>query len=344
MLYFECDYNNGCHPEVLKRLVETNAAFQPGYGDDEFSVSAKKKIREACACPDADIFFLCGGTQTNAVVISSLLREYEGVVAAETGHVSVHESGAIEYTGHKVLTLPQHDGKVDAGELRSYISSYYSDGNYEHMVFPGMVYISYPTELGTLYSKQELADIHRVCRDAGIPLYIDGARLGYGLMSHESGLTMAEFAALCDVFYIGGTKVGALCGEAVVFPQGNAPKHFFSSVKQHGALFAKGRVCGVQFDALFTDNLYLSISAHAIETADRLKCILKKSGLPFYLETATNQQFVIVPDEYLGKLSESVRYSFWDRYDDSHTVIRFCTSWATKAEDLDALEALLGRI
>lgn len=341
MLYFECDYNNGCHPDVLKKINETNSIPQSGYGNDIFSESAKAKIRSACACPDADIYFLSGGTQTNSVVISTILKDYEGVIAASTGHIGTHESGAIEYTGHKVLSLPSHDGKIDCSELKAFLSDYYADGNYEHMVFPGMVYISFPTESGTLYSKEELTAIHEVCLSYQIPLYIDGARLGYGLMSRECGLTLPEFAALCDVFYIGGTKVGALCGEAVVFPRNNAPAHFISMVKQHGALLAKGRLCGVQFDALFTDDLYFRISRNAIDTAERLKQILHGKGYRFFLETPTNQQFVIVENSLLNVLSKNVCFGFWEKYDESHTVIRFCTSWATSDEDLDALEKVL---
>ena len=341
MLYFECDYNNGCHPDVLKKINETNSIPQSGYGNDVFSESAKAKIRSACACPDADIYFLAGGTQTNSVVISTILQDYEGVIAASTGHIGTHESGAIEYTGHKVLPLPSHDGKIDSSELKAFLSDYYADGNYEHMVFPGMVYISFPTESGTLYSKDELHAIHEVCLSYHIPLYIDGARLGYGLMSRECDLTLPEFAASCDVFYIGGTKVGALCGEAVVFPRNNAPAHFISMVKQHGALLAKGRLCGVQFDALFTDDLYFRISQNAIDTAERLKQILHGKGYRFFLETPTNQQFIIVENTLLDVLSQNVCFGFWEKYDESHTVIRFCTSWATAGEDLDALEMVL---
>ena len=341
MLHFECDYNNGCHPKVLEKLCETNSSFQTGYGFDEFSDAAKEKIREACACPDADIFFLAGGTQSNAVVIASLLREYEGVVCAETGHIETHESGAIEYTGHKVIPIAQKDGKIAAAALKKYLSDFYADGNLGHIVFPGMVYISYPTEWGTLYSKTELEEIHAVCGEYGIPLYIDGARLGYGLMSSACDLTLPEFAKLCDVFYIGGTKVGALCGEAVVFPRGNAPQHFFSSVKQHGALLAKGRLCGVQFEALFTDGLYYQISKNAIEMAELLKAALKEKGYPFLMETATNQQFVIVSNEKYAQLQEKVAVGFWSLIDEDHTAIRFCTSWATTAEDIEKLKEVL---
>lgn len=344
MLHFECDYNNGCHNEVLKRLIETNGSFEDGYGFDGYTESAKAKIRSAVGCENADVFFLVGGTQTNETVIASLLRPYEGVVAAETGHIGGHESGAVEYTGHKVLPIRANEGKISADDLADYLATFYGDANHEHMVFPGMVYISFPTELGTLYSKAELENIHSVCRQYSMPLYIDGARLGYGLASPACDMTLPEFAALCDCFYIGGTKVGALCGEAVVFPQGNAPKHFFSMIKQHGALLAKGRLTGVQFEALFTDDLYLRISAHAIRMAEKLKAALKEANIPFYLETPTNQQFVIMEDEKIVELDKTVINGFWEKYDATHTVMRFCTSWATTEEDIAALAEEFKRI
>ena len=268
MLSFENDYSEGAHPKILQRFVETNLEQVPGYGSDPYCDSAKEKIRAACNCPDAEIFFLVGGTQTNAVVIDSMLQAYEGVVSAQTGHVNAHEAGAIEYTGHKVLSIPQYDGKMKASDLEAYLKTFWQDESHEHMVFPGMVYISHPTEYGTLYTKQELADLSAICRRYEIPLYLDGARLGYGLMSKHTDVTLPDIAELCDVFYIGGTKVGALCGEAVVFTKHHMPKYFVTHVKQHGALLAKGRLAGVQFDTLFTDNLYFEISKHAIEMAE----------------------------------------------------------------------------
>lgn len=341
MLYFECDYNNGCHEKILEALKATNSDFTPGYGEDKFTESAKNKIKQACKCPNADVFLLGGGTQTNETVIASLLQDYEGAVAAVTGHIGGHESGAVEYTGHKVLTIPQHQGKIDAGELDDYFETYYNDANHEHMVWPGLVYISFPTEYGTIYSKQELTDIYSVCQKRNVPLFIDGARLGYGLMSTLCDISLPELASLCDVFYIGGTKVGALCGEAVVFPHANAPKHFVSTIKQHGAMFAKGRLNGVQFDTLFTDNLYFEISKNAIEKAELLKDVLRKKGYKFFLETCTNQQFVIIENSKMASLAENVRYGFWEKYDDKHTVIRFCTSWCTTEEDIRTLEKYL---
>lgn len=344
MLSFESDYIAGAHPEILKRLTETNLESLSGYGNDIYCASAKEKIKKACECPEAEVEFLVGGTQTNAVVIASMLKDYEGVVAAYTGHVSVHEAGAIEYTGNKVLEIPQEDGKIQAPVLKKYIQDYYADGNYEHMVFPGMVYISHPTEYGTLYTKKEMTEIADVCHEFKIPLFLDGARLGYGLMSLDTDLTLPDIARLCDVFYIGGTKVGALCGEAVVFTKKNKPSHFITSVKKRGALLAKGRLLGVQFDTLFTDDLYFKISKHAIQMAEKLKEIVHKYGLEFYLESPTNQQFVVLENEKLKKLKEKVAVGFWEKYDDTHTVIRFATSWSTTEEDLKALDQVLGNM
>lgn len=337
MLSFECDYSEGAHEKVLQRLLETNMEQLPGYGSDVYCERAKEKIRAACACPQAEIFFLVGGTQTNAVVTASLLKTYEGVVSAATGHVSVHEAGAIELGGHKVLQIPQHEGKIDAGELQAYLQGFWDDENFEHMVFPGMVYISHPTEYGTLYSREELSRISDVCRKFQIPLYMDGARLGYGLMSTQTDVSFADVAKYCDVFYIGGTKVGALCGEAVVFTKNNMPPHFLTLAKQRGALLAKGRLLGIQFDALFTDNLYFEISRHAIRMAQILKESFQKRGYPFLLESPTNQQFIILENEQMKKLGEKVRFSFWEKVDEGHTAVRFATSWATKEEDIARL-------
>ena len=341
MLSFENDYNNGAHPLVLKALADTNLIRQPGYGNDDFCRSAADKIRAACDCPEAEVYFISGGTQTNQVVISSLLRSYEGVLSAVSGHVNGHEAGAIEYSGHKVLALPQHEGKIDSAELEAWIKSFYADESHEHMVFPGMVYLSHPTEYGTLYSKAELERISRVCRSHDLPLFLDGARLGYGLMSRETDLRLEDIARLCDVFYIGGTKVGALCGEALVFTHNNAPAHFPTLIKQRGAMLAKGRLLGVQFDALFTDGLYFAIGSHAIEKAERLKQMFRQRGYDFYIQSPTNQQFVILPDEKAEELRQHVRFTVWEKPDERRTVARFCTSWATTDEELDQLEKLL---
>lgn len=341
MLYFENDYSEGAHEKILKRLYETNMEKLPGYGMDRYSASAKEKIRKSCGALEADIYFLTGGTQTNKTVIAGILRPYEGVVAAVTGHVSVHEAGAIENSGHKVFAIPEEQGKLSASAVRTYLETFYGDENHEHMVFPGMVYISHPTEYGTLYTKRELEELSAVCREYGIPLYMDGARLGYGLACPETDVTLRDVAALCDVFYIGGTKVGALSGEAVVFPRNNAPAHFLTMVKQNGALSAKGRLNGIQFDVLFTDGLYLEISRNAIETAEALREILREKGYRFYLENPTNQIFVVLENEQMERLRKEVVFSFWEKLDESHTVVRFATSWATRMEDVKALEKLL---
>lgn len=341
MISFESDYIAGAHGKILEKLNEMQNERITGYGCDEICRRAKEKIRAACGCPEADVSFLVGGTQTNATVIDSLLKSYEGVVAAETGHVSVHEAGAIEFTGHKVLTLPQQNGKIAAKDLKKLMETFYGDESYEHMVFPGMVYISYPTEYGTLYSKAELEEIYGVCREYDLPLYIDGARMGYGLMSRQADLTLSQLAERCDVFYIGGTKVGALFGEAVVFPKGNAPKHFMTLIKQHGALLAKGWLLGLQFDVLFTDDLYFEISRHAIDLAEQLKAAFREKGYQLHMDSPTNQQFVVLEDTLLEKLRKEVAVTFWEKYDETHTVVRFATSWSTTQEDVDALIALL---
>ena len=340
MLYFENDYCEGAHPAILQKLAETNFEKVPGYGTDPYCASAKAKICAACGCPDADVTFISGGTQTNAIVIASMLQRWQGVMAAATGHVAAHEAGAIEYTGHKVIALPAHEGKVSAADVRDWCATFYADANHDHMVFPGMVYISHPTEYGTLYTKAELEALHAVCQEYKMPLFLDGARLGYGLAAEGTDVTLADLARLTDVFYIGGTKVGALCGEAVVFPHG-APAHFMTMVKQQGALLAKGRLTGVQFEALFTDGLYFEIGRQAIETAQALRRVLHERGYQFFLETPTNQQFVILPNEDMARIREHASVEYWEKYDDTHTVVRFCTSWATTQEDIDALAAVL---
>ena len=341
MLSFTCDYNEGAHPAILERLFATNLEQEPGYGNDRFTVSAKERIRKALNRPEADVFFLTGGTQTNATVISAILKGYEGAVATETGHIAVHEAGAVEFTGHKVLTLPQHQGKMQSDELEVFLQGFYAEPAYDHMVFPGLVYISFPTEYGTLYSKAELEALHAVCKRYSLPLYVDGARLGYGLMSPACDLSFQELAGLCDVFTIGGTKVGALCGEAVVFPHGGASAHFFTTIKQHGALLAKGRLTGVQFDTLFTDGLYFEISRHAIDMAMRLKDLFRNKGYELFLDSPTNQQFILLDQATMDVLSPQVAFEIWEHRPDGRTVVRFATSWATTPEQLAALEAML---
>jgi threonine aldolase len=342
MISFECDYNNGAHPDVLHHLCETNDQQSLTYGFDTWTESAKEKIRKACATPDADIAFLVGGTQSNATVIDGLLQSYEGVIAAECGHINVHEAGAIEASGHKVITLPEHIGLLHADDLDHYMALLTADESCEHIAQPGMVYLSFPSEYGTLYTARQLADIYQTCQKYGLKLYVDGARLGYGLMAKGNDVTLPYLAQHCDAFYIGGTKVGALCGEAVVFPRGNAPKHFLTIIKRHGALMAKGRVIGLQFDALFSDDLYFRISQHAIDMAEKMKALFRQKGWKFALDSPTNQQFVILPNEEVERLSQNLIFTHWGPADDTHTVCRFVTSWATTDEDMATLTRLIG--
>ena len=341
MISFENDYSNGAHPKVLENLIKHNGAHPTAYGFDEFSERAKGRIREAIGMPDAQIFFLTGGTQANATTIDSLLYQYEGVICADTGHINVHEAGAVEFTEHKIITLPNHDGRLDAKELEKYLDDYMHDGSRAHAVYPGLVYITFPTEFGTLYTAQELDNIYKVCQHYDIPLYVDGARLGYGLMADECDITLPWLARHCDVFYIGGTKIGALCGEAVVFTNRQAHKHFFSIQKQHGAVIAKGALIGLQFDALFTDNLYFDISRHAIEMAVQMKQMFKDKGYQFYMDSPTNQQFIILHNDQVERLAEKVEFTHWGKADIHHTICRFVTSWATTPDDLNELKRLL---
>ena len=342
-LSFTCDYSEGAHPLILDRLVRTNLQQEAGYGYDTFSESARAKIRAAVGIPDADVFLLVGGTQTNATVIDALLQGYEGVVAARTGHIAVHEAGAIEAGGHKVLTLPSHDGKMEAAELDAYLEQFFADPAWEHMVIPGMVYLSFPTEYGTVYTRAQLEAIHAICQKYRLRLFIDGARLGYGLCCDGCDITLPQLARLCDAFTIGGTKVGALCGEAVVFPR-KAPAHFFSTVKRHGALLAKGRLLGIQFDTLFTDGLYFNISQNAIQRARELKELFTGLGFSFFIDSPTNQQFPILTREQMAALEGKVLFELWEWLPDGRCVTRFATSWATTPEDIRALSAILAEI
>ena len=341
MLYYLSDYTEGAHPRILEKLQETNLVSQPGYGEDRFCTSAREKIRAACLKPEADVYFLVGGTQCNAVTIASLLQRWEAVIAADTGHINVHEAGAIEFTGHKVIALPQQGGKLAARAVRDYCAAFYANETRDHMPFPGMVYISQPTELGTLYSKAELEALHAVCGEYGLRLFVDGARLGYGLMSPACDMTLPQLCDLCDVFYIGGTKVGALCGEALVFPKGDMPTHMATMVKQQGAMLAKGRLLGVQFDALFTDGLYFEISRHAIDLAMKLKAAFLEKGYPLFADSPTNQQFPILTKAQEEKLRQYAAFETWEPFPDGRSAVRFVTSWATRSEDVDALIALL---
>jgi len=357
MISFECDYNNGAHPAVLQHLVETNSEITDTYGYDRFTEQAKGKIRQACEAPDAAIWFLGGGTQTNTVVIDGMLSAFEAVVTVDSGHIAVHEAGAIERSGHKVITLPSHEGRLVAADLEQWMQVFESDESRDHVAQPALVYISLPTELGTLYTAREIDNIYKVCARHQLQLFIDGARLGYGIAASalttaegEEPVTLPWLARHCDAFYIGGTKVGALCGEAVVFPRGNAPKGFFPLVKQHGALFAKGRLCGVQFDALFSaaagespsdDILYLQIARHAIDMAYKMVKLFRESGLRMYIDSPTNQQFVILPNEQMHRLEQRVQFTHWGPYDADHFICRFVTSWATTEDDLEALRRII---
>ena len=341
MISFECDYNNGAHPKVLENLVKYNDAKPTPYGFDEFSERAKQRIREAIGMPDAQIFFLTGGTQTNATTIDSMLYQYEGVICVGSGHINVHEAGAVEFTEHKIITITDNNGKMEAKTLDKYLDDYMHDGNKDHAVHPGLVYITFPTELGTLYTAKELNDLYQVCQQYEIPLYIDGARLGYGLMADDCDITLPYLARHCDVFYIGGTKIGALCGEAVVFTNRQAHKHFFSIQKQHGAVIAKGALIGLQFETLFTDDLYFKLSRHAIEMAMQMKQIFQEKGCEFFIDSPTNQQFVILPNETVERLAGHIEFTHWGKADIHHTICRFVTSWATTQEEIDELKRLL---
>lgn len=338
---FSCDYMEGAHPTILQRLIETNFAQMPGYGADDYCESAREKIRAACGAPNAEVHFLVGGTQTNATVIDALLRSYQGVVAADTGHISVHEAGAIEFGGHKVLTLPHRNGKISAEQIASLLRVYEEDVNHDHTVMPGMVYLSQPTEYGTLYSREELSAISALCREKHLPLYVDGARLAYALACPENDVTLKDMAELCDIFYIGGTKCGALLGEAVVIPQPGLISHFFTIIKQHGALLAKGRLLGLQFDTLFTDGLYQRIGEAALRAAEDIRTALRANGYQLCFASPTNQTFCLVDREQMEKLREYVDFSQWEVYDEMHTIIRFATSWATKDEDVCTLCRIL---
>jgi threonine aldolase len=347
MISFECDYNNGAHPQVLKHLVETNQEPTLTYGFDCYSERAKEKIKALCETPEADVFFLVGGTQTNATVIDGMLRRYEAVITVPTGHIAIHEAGAIEASGHKVITIEQSE-KLRAQALKDYMEWFVNDESRDHLAQPGMVYISLPTEYGTLYTTGEIEAIESICHEYGLSLFIDGARLGYALASSDE-ITLPWLARHCDAFYIGGTKVGALCGEAVVFPHGNSPRCFFSIIKQHGALLAKGRLTGVQFDALFSaastnhhEPLYIAISRHAIEMAHQLKEILLNAGFKLFIDSPTNQQFVVIDNEQVKELEQKVQFTHWGPYDEHHTICRFVTSWATTEHDLSVLKDLLG--
>lgn len=339
-LDFSCDYLEGAHERILKRLMDDNFKQMEGYGFDPVSQSARRRIREACACPGAEIQFLEGGTQANEVMVSCLLEPWQGVIAATSGHVSVHEAGAIEAGGHKVLELPGQHGKLEASQIQSCMEAFRSDSNHEHMVEPGLVYISQPTEYGTLYSKAELEALSRACHENALKLYCDGARLAYALASPENDASLSDLSRLCDAFYIGGTKCGALIGEAAVVPDPKLIPHFFTRIKQHGALLAKGRLLGTQFDELFKDGLYFEIGKKAVAQARRIEERLEKRGIPLLFKSPTNQVFFIISRQKMEELGRKVAYSFWE-WRGNDAVVRLSTSWATRDEDVEALLKLL---
>ena len=341
MIRFDCDYMAGAHCEVLEALVATNMELTTGYGNDSYTAEAKALICEACGVPDAEVMFLVGGTQTNATAIDGILRRHEGVLAAESGHIAVHESGAIEASGHKVLTLPHSDGKVCAEDVDRYIREFYADETYQHMVAPGMLYISQPTEYGTLYSLRELEALSATCRKHDIPLYIDGARMAYGLKAEGADFTLRDIARLADVFYIGGTKCGTLFGEALVVTNRQLLTNLFPLVKQHGALLAKGRLLGVQFGVLFRDGLYERIGEHAVRLAVRVREAMRRAGYEIVIESPTNQQFFHLPNEVIDRLRANVSFDYWGPRGERDSVVRFVTSWATTDEDVDRLCEIL---
>lgn len=337
MIQFQCDYNEGAHPLIMQRLCETNMEQTVGYGEDRYCEEARALIKKACEREDVDVHLLVGGTQTNTTVISHTLRPYQGVLTAVSGHINVHETGAIEATGHKVLAITSEDGKLTALQIEEAMQAHLNEDGPEHMVQPGMVYISFPTEVGTVYNCAELQEISEVCHKYSLPLFVDGARLGYGLCSPESDITLPQLAKLADVFYIGGTKVGALFGEAVVITNEALKRDFRYSIKRHGGMLAKGRLLGIQFVTLFTDNLYLKIAQHAIDEAMRIKEVLKKKGVAFLMDSPTNQQFPIFSNAQLEILTKEFLFSVWQRIDEEHTAVRICTSWATESENADKL-------
>ncbi|MEC0125023.1 threonine aldolase family protein [Paenibacillus pabuli] len=337
MIRFECDYNEGAHERILQRLISTNMEQTSGYGTDAHCDRARSLIRQACENEQADVHFLVGGTQTNTTVIASILRPYQGVIAASSGHIAVHETGAIEATGHKVITVPSEDGKITAVQVRAVYEAHRNDAAPEHCVQPGMVYISQPTENGTMYSKAELQALFDVSQQCGLPFFIDGARLGYALASRNCDMTLADLARLCDVFYIGGTKIGALMGEAVVILNDKLKPDFRYMIKQKGGLLAKGRLLGIQFETLFEDGLYLEISQHAVDMAMLIHDSLAEQGITFLYDSPTNQQFPILPDDLLQDLRNRYSFTFWEKVSDTHSVVRFCTSWATQRENVDSL-------
>ena len=341
MIQFQCDYSEGAHPRILERMMQTNFEQTVGYGEDHYCEMARVLVQKACGRPDADVHFLVGGTQANATVISSVLRPHQGVLCVRSGHINVHETGAIEHSGHKVLALEGTDGLLSADSVRAAMEEHLTEDGPEHTVQPGMVYISFSTEVGTVYTLSQLKELSAVCREYGLPLFIDGARMGYGLASDGCDVTLNDIAELADVFYIGGTKQGALFGEAVVIVNESLKKDFRYFIKQNGGMLAKGRLLGIQFMTLFEDGLYFELSEHAVAQAMRIRDAFASKGYRFLVESPTNQQFPILPNSEMERLSADFKFSVWQKIDEGHTAVRFCTSWATKAEAVDALLAAI---
>lgn len=342
MIRFECDYGEGAHPLILEKLLSTNFEQTPGYGEDVYCESAREKIRTLCAAPSAMVQFFVGGTQANATLIASVLRPHQGVLCADTGHINVHETGAVEATGHKVLPLAHKDGKITADQVRRAIEAHYADATHEHIVQPGMVYISHPTEFGTLYTLDELTALSNVCREKGVPLFLDGARLGYGLCAGD--VQLPDLARLCDAFYIGGTKCGAMMGEAMVITAPALQRDFRYHIKQRGAMLAKGRMLGIQFDVLFTDGLYTRICGKAVTQAQRLAAAFAQKNVPMLISSPTNQIFPILTQAQMNALKADFAFSVWQEINDGRTAVRFCTSWATNDENVDALCKAIGAL
>lgn len=344
---FESDYTEGAHPKIIEALVRSNEEQCPGYGVDRHCERARALIKDLCGNPRLGVEFLVGGTQANVTVIDAMLHSYQGVFCVETGHINVHETGAIELTGHKCLVVPGVDGKVPAEEVRKAYKAHWRSADHEHMVQPGMVYISSPAENGVVYTKSDLIALRRVCDECGLYLFMDGARMGYGLMSEGSDLTLADIAELCDVFYIGGTKVGALFGEAVVFKSVEMHRSFRYAIKQHGGMLAKGRLLGVQFETLFEDGLYFTIAKHAVDCAMKIRRAFEAKGIEFWNNSTTNQQFPILTNEQMEYFTNAgFSYAIWGEAEDGsgRTIVRFCTSWATKSENVDALIAAIEKM
>lgn len=344
MIYFNNDYSEGCHPQILSLLQKSNFEQTPGYGMDSYCAEAADHIRRLCGSDDLSVHFIVGGTQTNLIVIASALRPHQGVLGVETAHINVHETGAVEATGHKVLSVPTTDGKISAQQVEKVIVAHREDQAMEHTVQPKMVYISNPTELGTIYSRDELYALRNICDQYGLYLFMDGARLGYGLTAQGNDVTLADIAKTCDVFYIGGTKVGAMFGEAVVFSNPALADDFRYMIKQRGAMLAKGRLLGVQFCALLRDGLYFNIASHANQMADKIRDTLKRLGYSLFVPGTTNQIFPVLPDALLEKLAENFSFTEQERVDATHRAVRFCTSWATTEDNVNALCAELERL